>query len=113
MIVLRGSHVRSQIRAGITRGPPAAGGLVEQTRIDNESILRYKNNLVSNDVFGLRSFLPLRHFHRDFLSFLKGFEAFHLDRGMMNENVLPTFTLDETKALVIIEPLDGSCNSFA
>ena len=31
----------------------------------------------------------------------------------MYEHILTAFALDETKSLVIIEPLDGSFNSFA
>jgi hypothetical protein len=31
----------------------------------------------------------------------------------MDEYVLPTLALDEAKPLVVIEPLDGSANSFA
>lgn len=76
-------------------------------------IHRRKNKLLGHYVFGLRSFLSLSHFHRDFLSFLQGFESFHLDCGVMNENVLTTFTLDKTKPLIIVEPFNGSRNSFA
>ena len=73
----------------------------------------YKNELFRDDVFRLRTFLPLSHFHRDFLPFFKGFKSFHLDSGVMHKHILTALVLDETKALVIIEPLDGSYNSFA
>jgi len=69
--------------------------------------------LVGDYVFRLRAFLALGHFHRDLLSFLKGFEAFHLDGGMVDKYVLAAFALDKAKSLVVIKPLDGSCNSFA
>lgn len=72
-----------------------------------------KNKSVGHHIFGLRSFLSLRHFHRDFLPFFKGFESFHLNGSVMNENIRSTFTLDETKSLIVVEPFDGSCNSFA
>jgi hypothetical protein len=39
-------------------------------------------------------------------------KALALDRGVMNENVLVTFTRDKAISLAIVEPLDGSCNPF-
>ena len=74
---------------------------------------RCKNELLRDDVFCLRTFLPLGHFHRDLLSFFKGFESFHLDSSVMHEYILTTLTLYETKPFVIIEPLNGPFNSFA
>ena len=73
----------------------------------------YRHRLFRNDVFGLRTFLSLGHFHRDLLTFFQGLESFHLDRSVVYEYILTAFSLDETKSLVIIEPLDGSFNSFA
>jgi hypothetical protein len=74
---------------------------------------RCKNNLIGHYIFGLRSFLSLSHFHRDLLPFFQGFETFHLDCRVVDENIRPTFALDETKSLVVIEPFNGSSNSFA
>jgi len=77
------------------------------------SIIRCKNELLRDDVLCLRTFLPLGHFHRDLLSFFKGFESFHLDGRVMHENILAALALDKTKPFVIIEPFNGSFNSFA
>lgn len=75
--------------------------------------LRCKNDLLRDDVFRLRTFLPLGHFHRDLLPFFEGFESFHLDGCVMHEYILTALALDETKPFVVIEPLNGSANSFA
>jgi len=76
-------------------------------------VLLQQNGLFRDNVFCLRTFLPLGHFHRDLLPFFEGFESFHLDGRMMHEYILTALTLDETKPFVIIEPLYGSYNSFA
>jgi hypothetical protein len=69
--------------------------------------------LLGDNVLRLGSFLTLGYFHGNFLSFFEGFESFHLDCTVVYENILSTFTLDKTKSLVIIEPFNGSGNSFA
>ena len=61
----------------------------------------------------MRPFLSLCHFHCDLLTFLQGFEAFHLYRRMVDENILPAVAFDEAKSLIVIEPLYGSRNSLA
>ena len=80
--------------------------------IDIVSLILTSYRLFRDDVFSLRAFLSLGHFHRDFLPFFQGLEAFHLDCSVVYEYILTAFLLDETKSLVIIEPLDGSYNSF-
>ena len=70
------------------------------------------SDLIGDDVFSLRALLPLGHFHSDFLAFLQSLEAFHLNSGVMHKNIVPTFTFNKTKTLVIVEPFDGSCYSF-
>jgi hypothetical protein len=32
---------------------------------------------------------------------------------VVNKNVRATFALNKAKSLVVVEPFDGSCNSFA
>jgi hypothetical protein len=64
------------------------------------------------DVLGLGAFLALGNFHRDFLTLFQGPETFHLDGAVMHEDVRATLTLDEPESFVIVEPLDGSCNSI-
>jgi len=85
---------------------------VRRIRMELSLILSFTTSsceqLFGDYVFRLRPFLSLRHFHRDLLSFLKGFEAFHLYCCVMYEYILTTIALDEAKSLVIIEPLDGS-----
>jgi len=69
--------------------------------------------LFGDNVFRLRPFLTLCHFHRDGLTFLKRFESFHLNRAVMDKNILATLTLNESKSFIVVEPLDSSGNSFA
>ena len=71
------------------------------------------NLLLGDNVLRLRAFLPLGHFHGNFLSFLKRFESFHLNCTVVYENILSTFALNETKPLIIVEPFNGPGNSFA
>jgi citronellol/citronellal dehydrogenase len=59
-------------------------------------------------VLGLRAFLPLRHFHRDPLTFDQRLAAAAVDRAVVDEDVLATFLSDEAEAFVIVEPLDGT-----
>jgi hypothetical protein len=94
------SHTKAAQHLRVAPLQSRAGNLVP------ESLFRY-------DVLGLRTFLSLGHFHRDLLTFFQGFESFHLDRSVVYEYILTAFSLDETKSLVIIEPLYGSFNSFA
>ena len=64
--------------------------------------------LLGHNIFSLRTFLPLRHFHRNGLTLFESLETFHLDRAVMNKNILPTFAFDKAKSLIIVEPLNGS-----
>jgi len=92
---------------------PAAGFVPDRYSFFCYGVLPQQNGLVRHDIFCLRTFLSLGHFHGDLLSFFQGFESFHLDCGVMHEYILTAFALDETKSLVIVEPLNGSFNSFA
>ena len=74
---------------------------------------RSEITLLGDDVFRLGPFLALRYFHGDPLAFLERLEAFHLDGAVVNEDVLSAFSLNEAKSLVVVEPLDGSADSFA
>jgi hypothetical protein len=77
-----------------------------------ELLKRIRIELFRDDVLSLRTFLPLGHFHSDLLPFFQSLESFHLDCGVMYEYILTTFTLDEAKTLIVIEPLDGPFYSF-
>lgn len=104
--------------AGLPRRPalqlhPATSYVPDRYMFLVYGVLLQQNGLFRDNVFCLRTFLSLGHFHCDFLSFFQGFEAFHLDCSVMYEYILTAFTLDETKPLVIVEPLNGSLNSFA
>jgi len=69
--------------------------------------------LFGDYVFRLWTFLALCHFHGHLLTFLEGFESFHLDSAMMNKDILSTLALNESKTFIVVEPLDGSTDSFA
>jgi len=59
-----------------------------------------------------RTLLALNDFELDLVTLGQGLEALSLDRGMMNEDVLGAiFRGDETKSLVVVEPLHGSSDS--
>ena len=61
------------------------------------------------DVRSLRAFLPLRDLECDLLAIIEGLVALEVDRGEVHEEVFATFVgLDETKALVRVEPLNGA-----
>jgi len=57
---------------------------------------------------GLKPLLTLRDFHRDFLSFLQGFESLSLDGAVVHEHILPAFLFDKAESLAVIEPFDRS-----
>jgi fructose-1,6-bisphosphatase/inositol monophosphatase family enzyme len=47
------------------------------------------------------------------LTFFQGLEAFHLNRTVVDEYILATFLLDKAETFIVVEPLDGTRNSFA
>ena len=70
------------------------------------SILRFLSQRIY--VLCLRAFLTLSHIHRNFLAFVKSFSSGTVNCAEVNEYVLSTFLLNETKALLIIEPLNST-----
>ena len=60
----------------------------------------------ANNGIGLRSFLALNDVELYFVAFLQGLIAVQLDRRVMNEDIRPVVTSDESVALGVIEPLD-------
>src|SRR3979490_3386003 len=62
------------------------------------------------DVGGLLALGPLDYVEADFLAFLEGLEAGHVDRREMREQVLAAVVgRNETIALRVVEPLHGAC----
>src|SRR5205085_8093084 len=62
------------------------------------------------DVGGLLPLRPLHYVEADFLAFLEGLEAGHVDRREMREQVLAAVVgRDEAIALRVVEPLHGAC----
>src|SRR4029079_15566914 len=58
-----------------------------------------------------RALGPLRHVERDLLAILQRFEAGSLDRAVMGEEILAAvIRRDESKALRVVEPLNGTCS---
>jgi hypothetical protein len=53
---------------------------------------------------GLEAFGTLDHFELNFLIFLKRFETFPLDGGMMHKDIGAVFLRNEAKPFGIIEP---------
>jgi len=54
----------------------------------------------------LRPLLALNNIEFDFVAFFQGLIAVQLDRRVMNEDIWPVITSDESVALGVIEPLD-------
>jgi hypothetical protein len=65
-----------------------------------------------SDVGRLRAFRALLDDELDLLAFLQVTEPVALDGGEMDENVRSTLTGDKAEALVAIEPLDGTIDTF-
>ncbi len=62
------------------------------------------------NVGSLLAFGALRDFELYFLTFFKGFETIHLDRGEMCEQIFsPVIRRDESETLGVVEPLDCTC----
>ena len=65
-----------------------------------------------NDVRRLRSFLSLHDLELDGIAFLKAFIAFGRNCTVVNKYIGPIITPDKSVTLRVIEPLDGSFQSF-
>jgi hypothetical protein len=63
-------------------------------------------------VRGLRSFLAFGDFELYLITFLQAFVALRSDRAVMNKYVWPICSSDEPVSLCIVEPLDGSFQTF-
>ncbi len=60
------------------------------------------------NVLGFEAFVALDDFVADGFAFAQGFVALALDGGMMHEDILSGFALDEAEPFAIVEPLDTS-----
>jgi len=60
----------------------------------------------ANDRICLRSLLALNDVEFDIIALFEGFITVQLDRRVMDENIWPVFTSDESVALGIVEPLN-------
>src|SRR6187399_3015347 len=61
------------------------------------------------DVVRLQALRTALHLELDFLPFLEGLEAGHLDRGVMREQILAALARgDEAEAFGVVEPLYGT-----
>src|SRR5262245_43182476 len=60
------------------------------------------------DLLRLRALLTLRDLELHALTVLQRFVAIHVDRGEVDEDVLPSVDRDEAIALLAVEPLDGA-----
>src|SRR5690606_17432351 len=85
------------------RKSPAGAGL---------SLARAPGELHRLHFVGLQALLALHDLEGDLLAFLQGLEAGALDRAEVDEKVLAAFRGDETKALGVVEPLDGTDLTF-
>ena len=57
------------------------------------------------DVLGFKSLVARQHIERDFLAFIQRLKTPADDGRVMHKNVLTGFLSDETKPLLIVEPL--------
>jgi len=91
---------------------PATGieALADQTLLLFYSGLCQRDKLQRSDVVRLWTLLALGNFHGHFLTFMKRSATRAIDSAEVNEHIFATFLLDETKTLLIIEPLNGTLN---
>jgi hypothetical protein len=62
-----------------------------------------------DDGGGFKAFIGLSDFEFDAVAFVQCFEAFALDDGEVDENILASLVLgDEAEALFIIKPFDDA-----
>src|SRR5690606_25188934 len=71
-------------------------------------VLDQEAGLQRLDLIGLQALLALHDLERDLLAFLQRLEAGAHDRTEMDEHVLAVLRGDETEALGVVEPLDGT-----
>jgi hypothetical protein len=79
--------------------------------LDGVSVLQY-NHLHCNDVGSLKAFGTFLGRELDALTFFQVAEAVTLDSGIMDEDIVSAFTLDEAVAFATIKPLDCTDDSF-
>jgi hypothetical protein len=80
----------------------AAIGVMEMKKPPSqEAFLKQNNDLVLKlpNILRSRTFLALDNIETDPFAFCQGFEAFSLNRRMMDKKILTTFLLDKTKPL--------------
>src|SRR5919109_716302 len=70
--------------------------------------IRVRSACGCHDVRGLGTLGTLDDLELDTLAFGQGLEAFHRDRGEVDEDVVATLALDEAVALLVRKPLDGA-----
>ena len=58
------------------------------------------------DVLSLQTFGAFDNLELDGFPFIQGFEALTLNGGVMNKHILAGILGDETKTLLVVEPLD-------
>jgi hypothetical protein len=58
------------------------------------------------DVLGFQTLGAFHNLELNGFSFVQGFEALSLDRGVMNEHILAGFLGYETESFFVVEPLD-------
>src|SRR5262249_6396822 len=65
------------------------------------------------NLLGLRALLALGDLELDPRPVVEGLVPVHVDRGEVDEHVLPTVDCDEAVALLAVEPLDGALRHCA
>src|SRR5437660_9542519 len=95
---------------GGTRGSPVTSSPVTQRAPSGArgGFALSRRVLSSLDVRRLQALVALHDVELDPLTLGQRPVALHRDRGVMDENVLATLTLDEAVALLVREPLHGA-----
>lgn len=65
-----------------------------------------------SDIRCLRTFLAFGDLELYLITFLQAFIALRTDGAVMNKNIRPIRAADKTVALSVVEPLDGSFQTF-
>jgi hypothetical protein len=66
----------------------------------------------SADIYSLGTFRAALHLEAHLIAFVQGTETLPADGAVMNENIAFVFSFNETKALLLVKPLNSAFRHF-
>ena len=97
---------------GAVPNPPAQGGDRFEVRREDADYKKQTSLRRFANVCRLRSFLALRNFELNYITFLEAFIAIRGDCAVVDKNIRSIVPTDETVAFRVIEPLDRTFQTF-